>query len=63
MGDELDLCVRSDWVSHLDSAYWHAVTDSVISKVHIMVEQAGQFWTDKEIFTLDVTQNVPPDDL
>ena len=63
MGNELDLCVDSHWMCHLQPIDWHAVTNGIVGKVHIVVEKADKLVTNKEILTLDVAQNVSPDDL
>ena len=63
VGNELDLCVDSHWMSHLQPIDWHAVTNGIVGKVHIVVEEAFKLVTNKEIFTLDVAANVSPNDL
>ena len=63
MGNELDLGVGSDWMSHLQPSNGHAVTASVVGKIHIVIEEASELVTYEEIFALDVTQDILPDDL
>jgi len=62
VGNELNLCVGSHWMSHLQPIDWHAVTYGVVGKIHIVIEEACELVTNEEIFTLDVAANVPPDD-
>ena len=63
VGNELNLSVGTHWMGHLHPVDWHAVTNDVVGKIHILIEEAFKLVTNEEIFTLDVAQNVPPDDL
>ena len=63
VGNELDLRVDSHWMSHLQPSDRHRVTASVVGEVHIVIKEAFKFVTNKEILTLNVAQNVLPDDL
>ena len=63
VGNELDLGVGSDWMSHLQPSNRHAVTADVVGEIHIVVEEANELVTYEEILALVITQDVLPDDL
>ena len=63
MGNELDLGVDTYWTNHLLPMKWHAVTDGVVFNVDIRVEETYKLVTNIEIFTLNIAQNVLPNNL
>ena len=62
MGNELNLGHCTNWVSHLNSVHRHAISHSVICKVHILVEERLEFGSLEEEFPSLILEAILPDD-